>query len=116
MVVPAPLRAPSLGPPRALNPLRSTSPSAYRGMRVSLSQAQNKLAHTTFDRLRQTGVRDLRVDQAQLDAGLNKVGTNRPDIQGSLDNQRVHFEYDRPPGDRVQRTSPTSRTTTRAVL
>src|SRR6266536_657700 len=94
---------PSLGAaPRALSPLRSTSSSAYRGMRVSLSEAQNKLAHGTLTRLEEAGARDIRVDQAQLDTALNKVGTNRPDIQGSLDNQRVHFEYDRPPGDRVQ--------------
>lgn len=89
--------------PEFRNPLRSTQPYAYNGMRVSSSPTQNKLAHATLDRLERAGADNIRVDQAQLDTTLNKVGTNRPDIQASLDNQRVHFEYDGPPGDRVQK-------------
>jgi hypothetical protein len=54
--------------------------------------------------VRQAGQRRQRAAaEVDADANLNKVGTNRPDIQASLDGQRVHFEYDRPPGDRVDR-------------
>jgi hypothetical protein len=76
-------------------------------MRVSKSQGQNKLAFKTLKRLEKANAEDIRVDQAQVDStGLTKVGTNRPDIQGSLDEQRVHVEFDRPgaggqPGSRV---------------
>ncbi|HEX5496232.1 MAG TPA: hypothetical protein VFX70_16830 [Mycobacteriales bacterium] len=78
---------------------RSAQASAYNGVRVSSDAAQNKLAARTLSRLERAGADDPRVDQAQVDNSLNKVGRNRPDVQATLNDQRVHFEYDRPTPD-----------------
>jgi hypothetical protein len=85
--------------PEALPVNRSGAPSAYNGVRVSGSAEQNGLAARTVDNLNRAGAGDVRVDQAQVDAAGNKVGTNRPDVQGTVGNERVHFEYDRPQAD-----------------
>ncbi len=75
---------------------RSAAPYAYDGVRVSRSAEQNQLAARTVERLEGSGAEDIRVDQAQVDAAGQKVGTNRPDVQGTVGGERVHFEYDRP--------------------
>jgi hypothetical protein len=64
------------------------------------------LAYNTVNRLDRAGARDIRVDQMQVDTAGMRVGGNRPDVQGTVGNQRMHFEYDRPgpggtPGARV---------------
>ncbi|MGH3937824.1 MAG: putative T7SS-secreted protein [Pseudonocardiaceae bacterium] len=92
-------------PPR-LDPFRSQHPTAHEGVKVSSSPGQNQLAHRTVERMEASGARDIRVDQAQV-SGADKVGTNRPDVQGSVGDQRVNVEYDRPlpdgsPGARVE--------------
>jgi hypothetical protein len=78
---------------------RSTAPYAYDGVRVSRSVEQNQLAARTVERLQAANADDIRVDQAQVNSVGEKVGGNRPDVQGSVGGQgvqRVHFEYDRP--------------------
>lgn len=89
--------------PAAKGLYRSTKDYAYKGVRVSSSKAQNKLAYRTLNRLERASARDTRVDQAQLarvDGQLRKVAPGRsgvrPDIQTNVGGQRIHYEFDRP--------------------
>jgi hypothetical protein len=84
---------------KALRLDRSTQPYAYDGVRVSKSIEQNEIAAKTVSKLDAIKADDIRVDQAQVNSTMQKVGTNRPDVQGTVGGrgvQRVHFEYDRP--------------------
>jgi hypothetical protein len=49
-------------------------------------------------RLKASGVdvRDVRVNQTQVDASGNRVGINRPDLQYTIDGKRYYVEYDKP--------------------
>ena len=93
--------------PAALSPFRrTTQAAAYRGVSVSRSTTQNRLAYNTVTRLQKANATDIRVDQMQVDTAGMRVGNNRPDVSGTVGDQRLHFEYDRPgpggtPGARV---------------
>lgn len=90
--------------PAAANPYRrGHQATAYRGVSVSRSPGQNRLAYNTVQRLERSGASDIRVDQMQVDTAGMRVGNNRPDVSGTVGDQRLHFEYDRPPFDRVDR-------------
>jgi hypothetical protein len=42
------------------------------------------------------GARDIRINQHQVNADLERVGINKPDLQYTLDGIRYYFEYDTP--------------------
>ncbi|HZJ67916.1 MAG TPA: toxin TcdB middle/N-terminal domain-containing protein [Kofleriaceae bacterium] len=80
-------------PPAAMNPV---------GRTVGRSAAQNaELARDVAD-MQAKGYRDIRVDQQQVNAAGDRVGINRPDLQGtSPAGVREYVEYDAPPSSRA---------------
>lgn len=56
------------------------------------------------ERMKQEGYSDIRKNQTQVDADGNRVGNNRPDLQGTNPNtgQREHVEVDRDPARAAQ--------------
>lgn len=54
--------------------------------------------------MKQEGYGDIRKNQTQVDAKGNRVGNNRPDLQGTNPNtnQREHIEVDRNPARAAQ--------------
>jgi hypothetical protein len=78
----------------AVNP---TAPSAKALNRpVGLSPTQNAEVQADIALARAEGATEFRVNQQQVDAAGNRVGTNRPDLQYTDANgQRVYVEYDR---------------------
>jgi hypothetical protein len=69
---------------------------------VGRSGLQNVDVWHDVELLEHAGAKDIRINQAQVDArGRLKLGTNRPDVQAMLNGRRIHIEYDRAPGDRA---------------
>jgi hypothetical protein len=63
---------------------------------VGTSPTQNAEVQADIAQARADGGTDFRVNQQQVDAAGNRVGTNRPDLQYTDANgQRVYVEYDR---------------------
>ena len=92
--------------PRALGTNRRPKwPNNSNGVAVGKSANQNAAAEQAVADMKNQGATDIRVDQAQTaptSSGPAKVGTNRPDVSGTVgDKQRVSLEYDPADGARV---------------
>lgn len=61
---------------------------------ISRSATQNAWAQERVRYLQELGVRNLRVNQQQINALLRRVGITRPDIQYTLGEQRFYEEID----------------------
>jgi RHS repeat-associated protein len=68
---------------------------------VGLSPTQNAQVQTDIAAARAAGGTDFRVNQQQVNAAGQRVGTNRPDLQYTDANgRRTYVEYDRPSSNR----------------
>jgi hypothetical protein len=87
--------------PRELSPHRPVGPSP----------TQNAQVQADIQYLQNMGARNIRVNQQQLNLdALQRVGTNRPDLQFDYNGRRYHVEYDSPtsgrgPGHQSRTTS-----------
>ena len=62
---------------------------------IGQSPTQNAAAQAEVQRMQAAGFRDIRVNQQQVNAQGQRVGTNRPDVQGtSPSGQRHYIEFD----------------------
>ncbi len=62
---------------------------------IGKSTTQNAAAQAKIKELEAAGYTDIRVNQQQVNAGGERVGINRPDIQATTPSgQRVYIEYD----------------------
>jgi hypothetical protein len=86
-------------------PLTEQTPSGQSRTRpVGGSNRQNIDVQGDAALLAAAGCTEVRINQQQTTAGegATAVGTNRPDVQGTLPNgRRVHIEYDRAPPSRA---------------
>ncbi|HEY0188901.1 MAG TPA: VWA domain-containing protein [Cellulomonas sp.] len=69
--------------------------------RISRDAAQNAALKDYLDELQKMAnsgkkVRDVRINQRQVDAAGDVVGINRPDLQYTLDGKRYYVEWDKP--------------------
>ena len=102
---------PNAPAPRALSRRIGSSPGQDAELRADIAAAQAQ------------GAARIRVNQQQLDAVGNRVGTNRPDLQYTRpDGTRVHIEYDtptsgrgRPHADRLLANDPESVVETKTI-
>jgi hypothetical protein len=83
----------------------SVNPKAPRPLaltrRIGSSAGQHAQLQADIAAAKAEGARNIRVNQQQLDAAGNRVGTGRPDLQYTKpDGTRVHIEYDTPSSDR----------------
>ena len=78
----------------AVNP---TAPAALPTDRpIGTSPTQNAAAQADVAKMQDEGYTDIRVNQQQVNAAGERVGLNRPDVQGtSPTGQRVYNEYDK---------------------
>ena len=67
---------------------------------IGTSPAQNARVQQIVADAIARGARDIRVDQQQVNAAGERVGKNRPDIQFTLNGQRVYYEIDRSTSNR----------------
>jgi RHS repeat-associated protein len=67
---------------------------------ISRSPAQNQVAWDRVAELQDLGAEDIRLNQAQVNAEGAKVGTNRPDLQFTLDGTRYYEEFESPGSNR----------------
>ena len=67
---------------------------------ISRSATQNQVAWDRVAELQDRGATDIRLDQAQVNAAGVKVGTNRPDLQFTLDGTRYYEEFESPGSNR----------------
>jgi len=80
--------------PKPPKPLPTTRP-------IGLSRTQNARLQADIARLKGEGATDFRVNQQQVNAAGERVGTNRPDLQYTDANgRRVYVEYDTPSSTR----------------
>lgn len=98
----------------------NVNPSAPRplplGRPIGRSASQNAELQADIARAQAEGARDIRVNQQQVNAAGQRVGTNRPDLQYTdVNGKRVYSEYDtnassRGPGHkaRIQANDPDS--------
>lgn len=95
----APPPAPRLPQDVAVNP---NPPQALPLNRpVGASPTQNAQVQADIAAARADGATDFRVNQQQVNAAGERVGTNRPDLQyTNADGQRVYTEYDTPQSTR----------------
>ena len=77
------------------------APLKLEGRTVGRSDTQNVWVQDEVARLEELGATDIRIDQTQVDFAGNRVGANRPDLQYSLDGQRVAVELDIAPAPRA---------------
>jgi len=68
---------------------------------VGLSATQNQYVQDRIQGLAAQGATDFRVNQQQVDINGTRVGINRPDLQYSLNGERVYEEFDVPPSTRA---------------
>jgi hypothetical protein len=68
--------------------------------RIGSSSAQHAQLQADIAAAQARGARNIRVNQQQLDAAGNRVGTGRPDLQYTLEEQQFHIEYDTPSSGR----------------
>lgn len=69
--------------------------------KISRDAAQARALQAKLDELRSfhlngRDVRDVRINQRQVDATGRQVGINRPDLQYTLDGKRYYLEWDKP--------------------
>ena len=79
--------------PKPPAPLRLNRP-------IGKSPTQNARAQADIQAARAQGATDIRVNQQQVNANGVRVGTNRPDVQYTLNGNRVYHEYDTPSSGR----------------
>jgi RHS repeat-associated protein len=63
---------------------------------IGLSATQNAAVQRDIVELQAMRASDIRVNQQQVNAAGVRVGTNRPDLQYTLDGKRFYVEYERP--------------------
>lgn len=61
---------------------------------VGLSASQNQFVQDRIKDLQGLRATDIRVNQQQVDINGTRVGINRPDLQYTLNGQRVYEEFD----------------------
>jgi RHS repeat-associated protein len=81
---------------------------------IGTSPTQNQALQTRIADLQKQGATDFRVNQQQVDINGVRVGTNRPDLQYTLNGQRHYEEFDRSTSnrgpmhqDRIEANDPT---------
>lgn len=89
---PTPSTAPRLSQDVDVNPAAPRALPLNRP--VGGSPTQNQFVQDRIVALQGDGAIDMRVNQQQVDANGNRVGVNRPDLQYTLDGQRVYEEFD----------------------
>ncbi|MFI7282547.1 DUF4157 domain-containing protein [Micromonospora chersina] len=88
-------------PAPAAIPIRDAS-GQFTGRGVGRSSVQNIDVRHDIELLEAAGASDFRINQTQVDVTDSfRLGTNRPDVQATLNGRRIHIEYDRAPGDRA---------------
>lgn len=75
--------------PTAPEPLPLNRPVGY-------SPSQNQHVQDRIEVLKAQGATNIRVNQQQVDINGTRVGINRPDLQYTLDGQRIYEEFDIP--------------------
>ncbi|WP_262287386.1 DUF4157 domain-containing protein [Micromonospora sp. MA102] len=91
---------PSRAAPAAI-PIRDAS-GQFTSRGVGRSSVQNIDVRHDIELLEAAGASDFRINQTQVDVSDSfRLGTNRPDVQATLNGRRIHIEYDRAPGDRA---------------
>ena len=75
--------------PEAPDPLPTDRPNAGGG-----GAAHNAAVDARASAAESEGATDVRVNQQQVDANGNRVGTNRPDLQYTKNGQRYYEEWD----------------------
>ena len=84
----------------------SSSPHTWsrRANNVSVGKnpIQDQALQDRVTELQALGARDIRVNQQQVNADRVQVGTNRPDLQYTLNDKRYYEEYDIPSSNRGQ--------------
>ena len=76
-------------------------PEAQETGDIGQSPAQKAELQKDIQEAKALGARDIRVNQQQVNAQLERVGINRPDLQYTLpDGTRVYIEYDSPTSGR----------------
>jgi hypothetical protein len=99
-VLPASGPRPTRAAPDAI-PIRDAS-GQFTSRGVGRSSVQNIDVRHDIELLEAAGARDFRINQTQVDlTDRLRLGTNRPDVQATLNGRRIHIEYDRAPGDRA---------------
>lgn len=66
----------------------------YAGRRIGSSPSQNEMVQTYARWAESLGAQDIRINQAQVNAGGWKVSNLRPDLQFTLNGQRHYVEFD----------------------
>lgn len=79
--------------PKPPDPLPTNRP-------VGKNPIQNQAVQDRIRELQALEADDIRVNQQQVNADGVRVGTNRPDLQYTLDGKRYYEEYDLPSSDR----------------
>ena len=79
--------------PKAPDPVPTNRP-------VGGNAIQNAVVQNRVRELDDLGARDIRVNQQQVDLNGQRVGTNRPDLQYTLNGKRFYEEYDPPSSNR----------------
>lgn len=91
---------PTRAAPAAI-PIRDAS-GQFTSRGVGRSSVQNIDVRHDIELLEAAGASDFRINQTQVDVTDSfRLGTNRPDVQATLNGRRIHIEYDRAPGDRA---------------
>jgi hypothetical protein len=68
---------------------------------ISSSPTQNAQLQTDIEYLQNLGAKNIRVNQQQATMeNVQRVGTNRPDLQFDYNGRRYHVEYDTPTSGR----------------
>ncbi|HYO72504.1 MAG TPA: hypothetical protein VEU33_41175 [Archangium sp.] len=68
---------------------------------ISSSPTQNAQLQTDVEYLQTLGAKNIRVNQQQVTMeNVQRVGTNRPDLQFDYNGRRYHVEYDTPASGR----------------
>ncbi|WNM39419.1 DUF4157 domain-containing protein [Micromonospora halotolerans] len=99
-VLPTSAPGPSRAAPAAI-PIRDAS-GQFTSRGVGRSSVQNIDVRHDIELLEAAGASDFRINQTQVDVSDSfRLGTNRPDVQATLNGRRIHIEYDRAPGDRA---------------
>ena len=91
------------GPPDPRRQVAAPPPNNGDG-RPHGSPAHDRAVNGQVQRMRDGGYGDIRKNQTQVDAQGNRVGNNRPDVQGTnpQTGQREHVEVDRDPNRAAQ--------------
>ncbi|HFC8495734.1 TPA: hypothetical protein ACFP3Z_002164, partial [Neisseria subflava] len=89
--------------PQDIN-VKPTPPSPLNdsGRTIGKSKSQNQIMQDDVAYLRSMGVKDIRINQQQVNNQMCRVGICRPDVQATLrdSNKRIYIEYDRASSNR----------------